>query len=247
MKLSGVVAVVTGGASGIGLASARRFAAEGAQVVLVDRDLEALEFASEGLPSATICSSDVGDEAAVSDAMRSIRLKLGSVGLLMTAAGMSVGKTIEETTLSEWNEIFRVNVTGTYLWIRAVLPEMSRGGVIITVASQLALAGGRGNTAYIASKGAILSLTRTVALDVADRGIRVNALVPGATRTPRLEKAFSGSPNAEAAKELSLRRHPIGRFGQVAEMAEAALFLADRSVGFMTGASLVVDGGWLAG
>lgn len=119
-------------------------------------------------------------------------------------------------------------------------------GSIITVASQLALAGGRRSAAYIASKGAILSLTRSVALDYAADGIRANVLVPGAIETPFLERGFARAENRDAARAESQARHPMGRFGSPDEVARAALFLASDDSSFTTGAELRVDGGWLA-
>jgi 2-keto-3-deoxy-L-fuconate dehydrogenase len=120
-------------------------------------------------------------------------------------------------------------------------------GSIVTVASQLARAGGRNNVAYITSKGAVLSLTRTMALDFAPDGIRVNALLPGAIETPMLARSFARSPTPEATREASRSRHPLGRFGRAEEVAEAALYLASDAAAFTTGVELPVDGGWLAG
>jgi NAD(P)-dependent dehydrogenase (short-subunit alcohol dehydrogenase family) len=166
----------------------------------------------------------------------------------MTAAGISVGGTVLTTEPDAWNEVFRVNVGGTWLWARAVLPGMrQRGsGAIVTVASQLAMAGGRGNSAYIASKGAVISLTRTMALDFAADGIRVNAVLPGATDTPLLNRSFARHADPQAARAASQARHPLGRFARVEEVAEAALYLASDAAGFTTGVCLPVDGGWLA-
>jgi NAD(P)-dependent dehydrogenase (short-subunit alcohol dehydrogenase family) len=148
-----------------------------------------------------------------------------------------------------WDRTFRVNVRGTFLWIRAVLPPMieRRRGSIVTVASQLAIAGGRGNVSYIAGKGAVISLTRTVALEQAASGIRVNALVPGAIETPFLERGFARAPDPEASRRDRRARHPMGRFGTAGEVAQAALFLASDDSSFTTGSLLTVDGGWLVG
>jgi NAD(P)-dependent dehydrogenase (short-subunit alcohol dehydrogenase family) len=121
------------------------------------------------------------------------------------------------------------------------------GGAIVTVASQLALAGGRANSAYIAAKGAILSLTRTMAMDFAADRIRVNAVVPGAIETPLLARSFARHADPERVREASRARHPMQRFGQTQEVAEAILYLASDSASFTTGTTLAVDGGWLAG
>ena len=242
MGLEGKVAVITGGASGIGLATARLFAEQGARVAVVDRDAAALA----RLGGIMTVQSDVGDEAAVTEAYDRIQTELGPVSILMTSSGISTGESVEDCRLDDWNEVFRVNVTGTYLWMRAVLPDMPRGGAVITVASQLAIAGGRGNAAYIASKGAVISLTRSVAVDVAQRGIRVNCLAPGAIETPLLERSFARRQNPAAARAASEARHAMGRLGQAEEVAHAALYLASDAAGFTTGIVLPVDGGWTA-
>lgn len=242
MRLDGKVAVVTGGASGIGLASARLFSEAGARVAVVDRDAAALSV----LGGMMAVEADVTDPAAVDEAHAAIRDALGPVTVLMTSSGISNGKGIEDTSPAEWDEVFRVNVTGTYLWMRAVLPGMGPGSAVVTVASQLAIAGGRGNAAYIASKGAVIALTRSVAVEVAPRGIRVNALAPGATETPMLARSFGRRPNPAAARAASEARHAMNRLGRAEEIAQAALFLASDAASFTTGVVLPVDGGWTA-
>jgi NAD(P)-dependent dehydrogenase (short-subunit alcohol dehydrogenase family) len=165
----------------------------------------------------------------------------------MAAAGFSCGGTVLTTDPADWDAVFRTNVGGTWLWSRAAVPEMQRrgGGSIITLASQLAIAGGRGNSAYIAAKGAIISLTRTMALDFATDGIRVNAIAPGAIDTPMLRRSFARHADPEPVREASRGRHAMKRFGKAEEVAEAALHLASDASSFTTGTVMVVDGGWL--
>lgn len=141
---------------------------------------------------------------------------------------------------ADWDEVFQVNVKGTYLRARAVLPHMmeARKGSIITIASQLALAGGHGSAAYVASKGAVISLTRSIANDYAAYGIRANVLIPGAVETPMLERSFLRQPDPEEARRASRQRHLLGRFGTPREVALAALFLASDDSSFTTGAKL---------
>jgi 2-keto-3-deoxy-L-fuconate dehydrogenase len=225
MRLDGKVAVITGGASGIGLATTRLFAECGAMVAVIDRDGAAIS-ALKGIPGVMGIEADVTDPQAVTEAHEAVRETFGPVTILMTSSGISNGKAIEDCEPDEWDEVFRVNVTGTYLWIRAVLPFMTQGSAIITVASQLAITGGRGNAAYI--------------------GIRVNALAPGAVETPLLARSFGRKPDPAAARSASAARHAMGRLGRPEEIAYAALYLASDGASFTTGVVLPVDGGWTA-
>jgi NAD(P)-dependent dehydrogenase (short-subunit alcohol dehydrogenase family) len=171
----------------------------------------------------------------------------GRLDVLMAAAGFSCGGTVLTTDPADWDAVFRTNVGGTWLWSRAAVPEMQRqgSGSIITLASQLAIAGGKGNSAYIAAKGAIISLTRTMALDFATDGIRVNAIAPGAIDTPMLRRSFARHADSEPVRQASRNRHAMKRFGKAEEVAEAALHLASDASSFTTGTVMVVDGGWL--
>jgi 2-keto-3-deoxy-L-fuconate dehydrogenase len=252
MRLMGRTAVVTGAASGIGRASAMLFATEGAFVALVDRDpigLQQTLAAIEGTRGeASMHVGDVSIAEFASTATTEIIARRGRLDVLMTAAGFSCGGTVVTTDPADWDAVFRTNVGGTWLWSRAVVPEMQRqgSGSIITLASQLAIAGGRNNSAYIAAKGAIISLTRTMALDFAMDGIRVNAIAPGAIDTPMLQRSFARHADPEPVREASRNRHAMKRFGRAEEVAEAALHLASDASSFTTGTVMVVDGGWLA-
>lgn len=253
MKLAGRVAAVTGAGSGIGRVIAELFAAEGARVAAIDQDGEAVAVVARliGVAGGTARAfvADVADEAAAQRVAAAIVADWGAVDVLVTCAAISVGGTVTATPAESWDRVFQVNVRGTYLWIKAVLPHMQarRRGSIITVGSQLAVAGGRGNASYIASKGAVISLTRTVALDHAADGIRANVLIPGAIETPMLARSFARQTDPEAARERSRARHPMGRFGTPGEVALGALYLASDDSSFTTGSLLVIDGGWLAG
>ena len=252
MRLAGRSAIITGAGSGIGRASAVLFAKEGAFVGLVDRDRAGLDETLGAVASvkgeATVHVGDVSEadfaQATVSDVMA----RRGRLDVLMTAAGFSCGGTVLTTDPADWDAVFRTNVGGTWLWARAAVPEMQRqgSGSIITLASQLAIAGGKGNSAYIAAKGAIISLTRTMALDFATDGIRVNAIAPGAIDTPMLRRSFARHADLEPVREASKARHAMKRFGQAEEVAETALHLASDASSFTTGTVMVVDGGWLA-
>ncbi|MBV9565105.1 MAG: SDR family oxidoreductase [Bradyrhizobium sp.] len=252
MRLSGKTAIITGGGSGIGRASAVRFAAEGAFVALVDRDgdgaRETLSMLREHGGDGSVRVGDVGDPTFAATTVAQVTVTRRRLDVLMTAAGFSCGGTVVTTSPEDWDAVFRANVGGTWLWARAAVPIMQRqkSGAIITLASQLAVAGGRGNSAYIAAKGAIVSLTRTMAVDFAEDGIRVNALAPGAIETPLLRRSFGRHADPQAVREASRQRHAMKRFGLPEEVANAALYLASDEAGFTTGVVLPVDGGWLA-
>jgi 2-keto-3-deoxy-L-fuconate dehydrogenase len=248
MRLQGRTAIITGAGSGIGRASANLFAEEGAQLALVDREAVGLRETVSLVGGATAHVGDVGDASFAESVVGDVVARHGRLDILMTAAGFSCGGTVLTTDPADWDAVFRTNVGGTWLWARAAIPQMQRqkSGSIITLASQLAIAGGKGNSAYIAAKGAIVSLTRTMAVDFATDGIRVNAIAPGAVDTPMLRRSFARHANADEVRETSRNRHAMKRFGQAEEIAQTALHLASDASSFTTGTVMVVDGGWLA-
>ena len=252
MKLAGQVAIVTGAGSGIGRASAQLFAREGAYVAIIDRDAAGADKTLATLRAAggdgNVYVGDVGDVDFAAATVDAVVAGHGWLDVLMTAAGFSCGGTVVTTDPADWDAVFRANVGGTWLWARAAVPVMQRQGKgsIVTLASQLAVAGGRGNTAYIAAKGAVISLTRTMAVDFAPDGIRVNAIAPGAIDTPMLRRSFARHADPEPVRETSRLRHAMKRFGHAEEVADAALYLAGDGSSFVTGVVLPVDGGWLA-
>jgi NAD(P)-dependent dehydrogenase (short-subunit alcohol dehydrogenase family) len=252
MKLSNRIAIVTGAASGIGAASARLFAAEGARLALVDQDREGLgqvaaEIEAAGGSALTI-PADVSRDAEARAGVAQVMEKWGRVDVLLTAAGMSTGGTVDVIEEAAWDRTFEVNVKGTYLWIHYAIQPMiaARSGTIVTIGSQLAQSSPGKNAAYIASKGAIASLTKTMAVDHAAQGIRVNALMPGVIDTPMPAKSLLRYADPEAMRAFWKQRHPMGRIGQPEEVARAALFLACDDSSFVTGTLLFVDGGWTA-
>jgi 2-keto-3-deoxy-L-fuconate dehydrogenase len=251
MRLNNKIAMVTGAGSGIGRRIATLFAEEGSLVALLDVDFAAAESAAREIPGfAERCvpiDCDVANSDSVAAAVSLIISKWGGLNIVCTAAGISLGNALTETSVDAWDAVFAVNAKGTFLCLRAAIPHIvaAGGGSIITIATQLAIAGGRNNAAYIASKGAVISLTRSVALDYAASGIRANVILPGAILTPMLERSFLRQVDPFAAREISRLRHPLGRFGTVDEVALAALFLASDESAFTTGIELPVDGGWL--
>ena len=257
MKLKDQVAIVTGGASGIGAASARLFAAEGAKVALVDQDAVGLgqvaaeiEAANEGRGGgiAMTITADVSSDQQARAGVAAVMEKWGRIDVLLTAAGASTGGTVDTIDEAAWDRTFAINVKGTYLWIHyAIAPMIAAGsGAIVTIGSQLAQSSPGKNAAYIASKGAIASFTKTIAVDHAAQGIRVNALMPGVIDTPMPAKSLKRYADPEAMRTFWKHRHPMGRIGQPEEVAKAALFLACEDSSFVTGTLLFVDGGWTA-
>lgn len=249
-QLSGKVAIVTGAASGIGEAIALAFDREGASLVLVDRDADLLAGVAKRLATASVIRPvDVTDAVAMQTVIADALTRFGRLTTVVTAAGISFGKRLTESEDTEWEETFAVNVIGAAKLLKPAIPHMiaGGGGSIVTLASQLAVAGGRNNCAYVASKGAVISMTKSIAIDYASDGIRANAILPGATETPMLRRAFARrGPDAEAARAASQSRHAMRRFGQPDEIAAAAVFLASDASSFVTGVALPVDGGWLA-
>lgn len=249
------VAIVTG-TTGIGKAIARRLACGGAHVLACGIDNAAnAELRSEAAPanfSIEVQHCDVSSaedaEAAVAKCIQSF----GGLDILINAAAIHPYGTVTELDLETWNRCLSVNVTGIFLFARLSVPEMKKrgGGAIVNVASVQGHACQRGVAAYVASKGAILSLTRALALDYADDGIRVNSISPGSVATPMLELAartFSPELSINDVFKRFGEAHPLGRVGTPEEVAELAAFLASDKAAFCTGADYLVDGGLLAG
>lgn len=240
--LFGRRAVVTGGMSGIGLAIARTLAQAGAAIVVIDRT-PAARGRDIDLPVDTIfLTADVADEAQIAEAMRRADDALGGIDTLITAAGIARAGTTPETSLSDLDAVVTVNLKGTFLTCRAAIPLMIRsgGGAIVTIASEQGLVGVPAMAAYSASKGGVVQLTRSLAVDHAAHGIRVNCVCPGPVLTPMLEafaKTDDGALDKEAATTL------LGRIGRPEEIAAAARFFASDAASFITGAILAVDGG----
>jgi 2-keto-3-deoxy-L-fuconate dehydrogenase len=251
MRLKDHVAIITGAASGIGRAAAALFLSEGARVAAVDSNAAALDELAGALAASgdavRTCVAEVTDTETTSRIVAEVREAWGKIDVLVTAAGISVGKPAAETSIEEWRQVLDVNVGGTFGWIRSVLPPMveRNAGAIVTIGSQLSIAGGESNAAYVASKGAVASLTRSVALDYARFGIRCNCVAPGATDTPLLRNAFARSREPARAREKLIARHAMGRLGTAPEIASAILYLASPDSAFITGTQLIVDGGWL--
>lgn len=246
------VGAVTGAGSGLGRAIALALAAEGAKLVLMDRDGAALESLLPHCPGSMVVAIDVSHAADLQQAATEALEKLGPASLLVTAAGI-LGPTqpAVEAAEEDWDRAFAVNVKGTWLAVKAFLPQMRQtgGGAIVTLASAAGLTGSAQLQTYSATKGAVVMLSRSLALAHGPEGIRVNCLCPGSIETPMLAATFDAAGNAE---ERAVRvaqfaaRYPLRRFGKPEEVADAALFLLSEQASFLTGVSLPVDGGRLA-
>ena len=252
MKLQDQVAIVTGAASGIGAASSKLFAAEGARLALVDQNEVGLkkvaaEIKAKGGTAITI-TADVRSDAKARAGVERVIKRWERIDVLLTAAGASTGGTVDAIDEAAWDRTFAINVKGTFLWIHHAIAHMiaAKKGSIVTIGSQLAQASPGKNAAYVASKGAIASLTKTMAVDHARQGIRVNALMPGVIDTPMPARSLKRYADPEAMKAYWNERHPMGLIGQPEEVAQAALFLASDDSSFVTGHLLFVDGGWTA-
>ncbi len=236
-RFVGKTIVVTGAGSGIGYALTRLLCDEGARVLALDR-----RFANPMPDLAECLSTNVCDPSELASAALHCP---GGVHGVATFAGIEMGGRIDTLDMAAWQRVFEVNVFGTVRTIQTFLPALVQNrGAIVLCSSQLSLAGARDCVAYAASKGAINTLCRSLALDHAGDGIRVNAIAPGAIETPMMTRAFRDQP--ETLREASRLRHAMHRFGQPEECATAAAFLLDDGASFITGTVLPVDGGWCA-
>lgn len=242
------VAVVSGAASGMGLAIARHLAARGARVGLLDLDGEAALRAAENLretgASAIAVEADVADRRAVDAALDKVRAELGSIRILVTSAGLDAFAALSEITAERWERVLSVNLTGTFHCVQAAVPDMveARWGRIVTISSASGQTGAPRMAHYAAAKGGVIALSKALALELAPSGITVNAIAPGIIDTPMLRRAEAAGDVADIAK-MTRRTVPLGRAGSPEEIAATCGFLCSDEAGFVTGQVVGVNGG----
>ncbi len=252
-RFRGKVALVTGAASGIGLATARMFHGEGARVVLTDLRGPAAQAAAAELSRSGDAAEGLRHDVVSEDDWRAaIRRALelfGRVDVVVNSAGVTLVKSIEETTLEEWRRVLEINLTGTFLGTKFAIEAMrTGGGAIVNLSSVEGLVGNASLAAYTASKAGVRLLSKSAALHCAASGygIRVNSVHPGYISTPMVHDAVGRVRDPDALEERLRRLHPVGRFGTAEEVAAGILFLASDEASFITGTELVIDGGYTA-
>lgn len=242
--IEGKVAVITGGNSGIGLATAKRFVKEGAYVFITGRRQAELDKAISLIEkNVTAIQGDVTKPEDLDRIVAAVRDKKGIVDIVVSNAGLTEQGSIDTLTLEHFDKVFNLNAKAPVFLVQKLLPLMTGGGSIILVGSAMHVMGIPGHTAYAATKAALRSYARTWAAELKGRGIRVNVLSPGVTDTPMLDSQSGGLGKRESVVDMYLSMIPIGRLAQAEEIANAAVFLGSDQSSYMTGADLMADGG----
>lgn len=252
-KLAGKVVLITGAGAGIGRAMALLFAQEGATIVAADLDgVTAAETIGQVREASgrdgLALTADVSDPASVQQMVDQAIAHFGRIDVLCNNAGIGSTKDVIDTEPDEWDQVFAVNVRGVFLGCKYTLPHMlvQGGGVIINSASVAGLVGFPKRAAYCASKGAVVMLTKQIAVEFAERGIRCNCICPGTLDSPWVDRVLAEAPDPVAERRVLEARHPVGRLGTPEEVAKAALYLASEDAAFISGTALVIDGGLVA-
>lgn len=243
-RFSDKVAVVTGGNSGIGLATAQAFAAEGARVVITGRDMATLGRAAESLGGALAIRSDAGNLGDIAALMEEVREKTGRIDVLFVNAGVGAFLPIERVTEADWDRLMAVNLKGVFFTVQKALPLMGKGSAIVLNSSIGWKRGMATGSVYAASKAGVRALGRNFAAELVGRGIRVNVVSPGAVETAIIGRTEGLAPSMiPALRKEMVRNTPMQRLGDPAEVARAVLFLASADASFITGIDMLVSGG----
>lgn len=245
MRLSNKIAIVTGGGSGIGRGIALAFAREGAKVVIAGRTREKLDRVAQDIgPNCLPVQTDTGNPQEINKLVEKTVQHFGGLNVLVNNAALLLPGTAESHTEDEWEQMFHVNVRGVWQLCRAAMPHLcaAGGGSIVNIASVLGMVAARNRVGYSATKGAVLAMTRAMALDHAPEKIRVNCICPGIVDTEMVAR-FSLDENA---RQQRIAMHPLGRFGQPEDIGQAAVFLASDESSWITGTAFPVDGGYTA-
>lgn len=248
-RLANKTALITGAGTGIGRAIALAYLREGARVALVGRRKEPLEaIAREAGDAVLVLTGDVSKQADIDHMLAEAAARFGGVHVLVNNAGVLHIGTAEQITEAQWDETFAINVRGLWLLSRAVLPYMRKvgGGSIVNVASVLGINGARNRASYAPSKGAVILLTKCMAIDHGAENIRVNAICPSFIETDLTAEVIRKAPDPSAVRRERIGVHPIGRLGQPEDIAGLAVYLASDESSWVTGATVPVDGGYLA-
>jgi NAD(P)-dependent dehydrogenase (short-subunit alcohol dehydrogenase family) len=244
MRLANKTALITGGNSGIGLATAKLFVAEGAKVAITGRDQAKLEAAAKELgPHAFAIVADATDVAATEQAVAKAVEKFGKLDIVFANAGIGANTPIGGTTLETFESVLKTNITAVFFTVQAAVPHLNDGGSIVLNGSVISVLGSPGYAAYAASKAGVRAMARVMASELSPRGIRVNVVAPGGTSTPIWDRV-APTPDAVVALEKRISQGiPLGRFGKVDEVAKTVLFLASDDASNIQGAEIFVDGG----
>lgn len=244
-KLANKVAVITGGNSGIGLAIAKQFRAEGARIAIFGRDEKTLKLASEELGSGTVViQGDVTRLADLDRLYRETTERLGKIDILVANAGIATFTPIDDTTETQFDQISDINFKGAFFTVQKAVAHLNPGASILLVTSAANTLGRQSLSIYAATKAAVRSLARSFSADLLPRGVRVNALSPGPILTPIFDRLGMPKEQLEEVAQTFVEQNPMKRFGTAEEMAQAALFLASPASSYMAGAELVADGGF---
>ncbi len=240
------IAVVTGGAQGIGLVTVLAFLRNGAKVIALDKDEEAIndaleDFLSDFRSRVEFITCDLARPDQIKQSCRKVLSAEGKIDVLMNNAGVGSWKSIEEITLEEWDEVININLRAAFLMVKNLLPALGEGSAVVNIASTRALMSEADTEPYSASKGGLLALTHALAISLAPKKIRVNAVSPGWIEVSGYKKRKERK--SPVLREIDHKQHPAGRVGKPEDVANAVLFLASSLSGFITGTNLIVDGG----